>query len=187
MSVVCTMKDRARNFEVRKIRRLLAATKETLARTADTTVTKRVDDLLDAGEDAPLPLSVIPDSMGINLCSVEDLTWTRQDDGQLVDLTIHFDTANKKPADQVVSFHKARAIVGESYTSLLDQIEQDLADTGKTIEQAHQNAPGGESKAILQGLYQDLFNTIHEFRGWIRKLRSPSMSTPKAASVRGRR
>lgn len=53
------------------------------------TTTKTVDELLKT-EDSPLPLSVIPNYMGINLCSVEALTWTRQDDGQLVSLTIHF-------------------------------------------------------------------------------------------------
>lgn len=38
----------------------------------------------------PLPVEVIPNQMGINLCSVESVTWTRQRDGQLVDLTINF-------------------------------------------------------------------------------------------------
>ena len=38
----------------------------------------------------PLSLSVIPNHMGINLCSVEGMSWTRQDDDQLVSLTIHF-------------------------------------------------------------------------------------------------
>ncbi len=38
----------------------------------------------------PLPLEVIPNHMGINLCSVEALSWTEQADGQLVSLTIHF-------------------------------------------------------------------------------------------------
>ena len=54
-----------------------------------TTTTKTVEELLDT-EKSPLPLKVIPDNMGINLCSVEALTWTKQDDGQLVSLTIHF-------------------------------------------------------------------------------------------------
>lgn len=38
----------------------------------------------------PLPLSVIPNQMGINLCSVESIQWTKQEDGQLVNLTINF-------------------------------------------------------------------------------------------------
>lgn len=54
------------------------------------TITKSVSDLIAAGEDAPLPLSVIPNHMGINLCSVDSLSWTRREDGQLVNLTIHF-------------------------------------------------------------------------------------------------
>jgi hypothetical protein len=40
--------------------------------------------------DWPLPLSVIPNHMGINLCSVEGMSWQKQSDGQLVSLTIHF-------------------------------------------------------------------------------------------------
>ena len=38
----------------------------------------------------PLDPAVIPNHMGINLCSVEGMSWTRQDDRQLVSLTIHF-------------------------------------------------------------------------------------------------
>ncbi len=54
------------------------------------TTTRTVEELVAAGEDPPLPLSVIPNHMGINLCSVEAVTWTEQDDGQLVSLTIRF-------------------------------------------------------------------------------------------------
>jgi hypothetical protein len=38
----------------------------------------------------PLPTTVIVNQMGINLCSVEGMTWSRLADGQLVSLTIHF-------------------------------------------------------------------------------------------------
>ncbi len=58
-------------------------------------ITRTVSELLKAGKDAPLPLSVIPNSMGINLCAVKSLSWTRQEDGQLVDLTIHFIPASQ--------------------------------------------------------------------------------------------
>ena len=54
------------------------------------TVTKTVTELIEAGEDSPFPLAVIPNHMGINLCAVEAITWTKQDDGQLVSLMIHF-------------------------------------------------------------------------------------------------
>lgn len=45
----------------------------------------------------PLNPSAIPNLMGINLCNVEGMSWTRQNDGQLVSLTIHFipQTTNK--------------------------------------------------------------------------------------------
>ena len=53
------------------------------------TTTKTVTELIETGE-SPFPLALIPNHMGINLVSVEALTWTKQDDGQLVNLTIHF-------------------------------------------------------------------------------------------------
>lgn len=62
-----------------------------------TTVTKTVGELLKS-KDSPIPLEVIPNHMGINLCSVEALTWTRRPDGQLVNLTIHF--LPNEPKDQ---------------------------------------------------------------------------------------
>lgn len=45
-------------------------------------------------EESPLPLDVIPNRMGINLCSVESICWQEQDDGQLTSLTIHFKPSN---------------------------------------------------------------------------------------------
>lgn len=59
------------------------------------TVTNTVTDLIKDKNLSPLPLSVIPNQMGINLVSVESLSWTRQDDGQLVNLTINFIPNNK--------------------------------------------------------------------------------------------
>jgi hypothetical protein len=47
--------------------------------------------------DWPLSLDVIPNYMGINLCSVEGMSWTKQDDGQFVSLTIHFVPAPEAP------------------------------------------------------------------------------------------
>ena len=41
-------------------------------------------------KESPLPLEVIPNKMGINLCSVDSITWTKQEDGQLVNLAINF-------------------------------------------------------------------------------------------------
>lgn len=61
----------------------------------NTTVTRKVSDLIDNKEETPLPLAVIPNYMGINLCAVDSLTWTKQPDGQLVNLTINFIPAEK--------------------------------------------------------------------------------------------
>ena len=49
----------------------------------------------------PLPLSVIPNHMGINLCSVESVKWVKQEDGQLVSLTINFDPDPKETTPNV--------------------------------------------------------------------------------------
>ena len=56
------------------------------------TITRKVADLVTENDfdNLPLPLSVIPNYMGINLCSVDSESWVKQDDGQLVSLTIHF-------------------------------------------------------------------------------------------------
>ena len=44
---------------------------------------------------SPLPLEVIPNHMGINLVSVQAISWQRLDDHQLTNLTIHFLPAGK--------------------------------------------------------------------------------------------
>ncbi len=49
-----------------------------------------VSDMIAENLEPPLPLSVIPNHMGINLCSVDSVSWTEQGDGQIVSLTIHF-------------------------------------------------------------------------------------------------
>lgn len=59
----------------------------------NTTTRKTVEELIESKE-SPLPLEVIPNYMGINLCSVEGVEWVRQEDGQLVSLTVVFIPAN---------------------------------------------------------------------------------------------
>ena len=52
-------------------------------------ITKTIDEIID-GSKCPLPIGVIPNYMGINLVSVESISWVEQEDGQLVNLTINF-------------------------------------------------------------------------------------------------
>ena len=47
-------------------------------------------EIIEDGKYCPIPLEVIPNHMGINLVSVEGISWTKQDDDQLTQLTIHF-------------------------------------------------------------------------------------------------
>lgn len=51
---------------------------------------EKVKDIIEGNKECPLPLEVIPNQMGINLCSVDAIGWQKRDDGQLVHLTIHF-------------------------------------------------------------------------------------------------
>lgn len=44
----------------------------------------------------PLDLSVIPNYMGINLCSVDSIGWQRQGDNQLTSITIYFIPAEEE-------------------------------------------------------------------------------------------
>jgi hypothetical protein len=60
---------------------------------------KSIKTLLKDSEDCPIPLEVIPNKMGINLCSVSSVSWIRQDDGQLISLTITF-TPEKEEVNQ---------------------------------------------------------------------------------------
>ncbi len=61
------------------------------------TTTVTIDDIINNNVSSPLPLSVIPNYMGINLCSVDSITYTKQDDGQLVNLTINFIPSDVTP------------------------------------------------------------------------------------------
>ena len=54
------------------------------------TSTEKIEDIIKNPSICPLPLSVIPNHMGINLCSVESISWTKQSDEQLCNLTINF-------------------------------------------------------------------------------------------------
>jgi hypothetical protein len=48
------------------------------------------DDELNVDCRWPLTASVIPNYMGINLSEVEGMSWTKREDSQLTQLTIHF-------------------------------------------------------------------------------------------------
>ena len=42
------------------------------------------------GTECPIPLSIFPNQMGINLCSVSDILWEEQKDGQLMSVSVIF-------------------------------------------------------------------------------------------------
>lgn len=49
-----------------------------------------VSNILEHKMECPIPLDVIPNNLGINLCSVDAIGWQKQDDGQLTSVTIYF-------------------------------------------------------------------------------------------------
>ena len=51
---------------------------------------EKVESLINSGNKCPFPLEIIPNNMGINLVSVDAISWQKQDDGQLTQLTIYF-------------------------------------------------------------------------------------------------
>lgn len=57
------------------------------------------------------------------------------------------------------------------FGSVLDTILQDLYNTNKKVEKAHQLAPGGTAKAIVAGIHSDLFNKVSEFRKYVQQLK----------------
>ena len=88
-------KDYADNFMTGRIYELTQEEIDKLSQTKEvnmseqTTIKKTVEELINS-QDCPLPLNVIPNSMGINLCSVDSIEWTKQADGQLLNLKINF-------------------------------------------------------------------------------------------------
>ena len=58
-----------------------------------------IGDILN-GKECPLPLDIIPNSLGISLCAVDAISWTKQADGQLVNLNIHFKPEQLKEQNQ---------------------------------------------------------------------------------------
>jgi len=52
--------------------------------------TLKIKDIVEDKVKSPIDVSIIPNNMGINLCSVDSISTTRLPDGQLVDLTINF-------------------------------------------------------------------------------------------------
>lgn len=54
------------------------------------TMYKTIHQIVDGGEYCPLPVGIIPNNMGINLASVDGVSWQKQDDNQLTSVTIYF-------------------------------------------------------------------------------------------------
>jgi hypothetical protein len=93
--------------------------------------------------------------MGINLCAIEGMTWTRQDDGQLVSLTIHFQPAT----------------LGEDPRVAVNANENECVDPIKMVNNMHDAFIGALKNpcyAFLQvgesGVKIELSDNLEEFK-----------------------
>ena len=133
------------------------------------TTTKTVTELIETKE-SPLPLEVIPNNMGINLCSVDALTWTQQEDGQLVSLTIHFVPAPNGQAHAEQNKRKnkmkkmmmgaavlaACGMVAGCFTSATAYTETKHADGSVTVSRVNVIGTGDKaSQVAAEGLFAD--------------------------------
>ncbi len=94
---------------------------------------KTIDEII-SGDSSPLPISVIPNNMGINLVSVDSIEWTEQNDKQLVDLTINFKSTNtnefkdKLPEYILMFFIKYGSDYYNNEASVLEFIQNNCED-----------------------------------------------------------
>lgn len=49
-----------------------------------------IEDVVNNNAYCPIPVDVFPNYMGINLVSVDSVEYTKQEDGQLVFMTVNF-------------------------------------------------------------------------------------------------
>ena len=61
-----------------------------------TTEKVTIKDVVKNNEYCPIDIDVFPNYMGINLISVDSVEWVKQEDGQLVTLTVNFIPNNDK-------------------------------------------------------------------------------------------
>lgn len=50
----------------------------------------KISDIISGKIKSPLPIEIIPNNMGINLCSVDSVCWQKTENGELTSLTIFF-------------------------------------------------------------------------------------------------
>lgn len=86
----------------------------------------------------------------------------------------------------------SRAIVelfneNTDFGSILNDVIQDLYNTNKKIEKAHELAPQGPARAIIAGLHSDLFNQVAEFRKHVEQLKKLAHHQAEAKMRKSRR
>jgi sugar (pentulose or hexulose) kinase len=85
-----------------------------------------------------------------------------------------------------VELNEIFGLGGKDFSSTLDDILQDLSNTNKKVEKAHEMAPAGAAKAIVAGLHSDLFNKVAEFRKYIKQLKQMASGKVPATESRVR-
>lgn len=73
-------------------------------------------------------------------------------------------------------------LASEEYEQKLDQFIGRLGDIDKSLGGILNDASNPESKAIIMGLHQDLFQLISDFRAHVRKLKFMGRPSQKESS-----
>lgn len=66
----------------------------------------------------PIPLEFFPNDMGINLCSVDSMSWDRQKDGQLTNIVIKFIPAPSDESREYKSYQESVDIINEHFPDM---------------------------------------------------------------------
>ena len=126
------------------------------------TVTVTVDDIIAGKVKSPLPLEIIPNYMGINLASVESLTWTKEGN-QMVNLAINFIPDNNFISDEdeprATEARSVKAQVMERDLGLLEKIR--TVDGASFVFQPIGEVKKALQKYVEQGFFEKVIVTMN--------------------------
>jgi len=126
--------------------------------------TVKVIDVVEGRSECPFPLEVIPNHMGINLVSVDSVSWNKTEDDELVDLTIHFIPTNTPVIDRtfIKNLQAAACFNANSITPSLFQLIGQRQIVAKDLLKLSNDS---ERYTSINELYTYLNNQIKEIMG----------------------
>jgi len=73
-----------------------------------------------------------------------------------------------------ITARELRLLIREALenSQAIDEILPSMQAVAKKIQAAHSNVSIPESQATLVGMHQDLFQLMHDFRGYVRQIKA---------------